>query len=206
LLFTLIFLGIFLVVNAILLIYIAYFKSYGTKSGEIKAIEDNIQTLVRQNEALTKSTEDIRAQMSKEHREWEFKKDVLREVARAVVSYQEAVVSIASAAATVAKNPPGSGYVNAEFEAAHERAWKARSEFAMSRILVAVTYEREVIKALENVEVLMDEIGAIPQGTTPEAIDSQCRQLNIQIDTLLNALRKELMTREREAELVPVHR
>jgi len=72
----------------------AYFGAYFRRSGENRAMSENLDNLVREVKAVTKTTEEIKAEISNEvwnrQRQWEFKRDVLFEVAKRLGAYREA--------------------------------------------------------------------------------------------------------------------
>ena len=82
-------------ISVLLALFVGGFlKSYVSRKGENLATHEDIQKLVDQVRAVTATTEEIKATVSNEQREWQLKKELLRELTGQIATLRKECVDI----------------------------------------------------------------------------------------------------------------
>jgi hypothetical protein len=178
---------------------------YSTMKGENLATYEDIQMIVAQVKAVTKTTEEIKAEISTgvwdKQKRWGMKRDVLFEATKRIAEVDDAMLSYATVVkedhakqkvwATV---PPTTGEQLNWAEAKHERQnrWSTVSTaFDESRLFAEIVCGKEGKGAFEELGAFINRLAA-QMTKDPNAYESSRADLINKILLTRNAIRKEL--------------
>lgn len=127
-----------------------YLKGYSTKKGENLATQEDAQRILDQVQAVTRSTEEIKSEISgglwDKQKQWEMKREVLFEATNAVARVEEQLMRMSSVIAV------GWGHIEDPdwIESWHETLSEWREavtgfEKALSLVLVTCAYETAAV-------------------------------------------------------------
>jgi hypothetical protein len=178
-------------VNVAAITFTAFFKGYGAKKGENLATHEDIQKLVDQVRAVTAATEEIKAQVSSEQREWELKKEVLFEAVRDMATLQHAAWRVASLSAVARRNPNSENAIRSRLEAATELN-VAISAFWKSHTLIDITFGADVSGGFGALGAKLDALGRTP-ATETEEIEEKIKEITGLLEGLSVLIRKDIL-------------
>jgi hypothetical protein len=182
-----------------------FFLGYSTKKGENLATYEDIQQVVEQVQAVTKTTEEIKAEISTgvwdKQKRWGMKRDVLFEATKRIAEVDNALLSYATVVKEDDKNqklwatvPPTLEERSHWVELKHERQvrWsKASSAFDESRLFAGVVCGEEGKNSFEDLGAFINNLAA-QLTKDPNAYDSSRRELFKKILVTQIAIRIEL--------------
>jgi len=181
-----------LAANVALAVYIAFFKSYETKTGEIVAIQNNLEMVIEQNRALTAATEDIKARISTEHREWEFKRDVVKEfVAQLPVAERRAIEKCNRELESATKPELRHMFLNTLQES--RTTFRDEMETLMVFVmLIDMCFGQDVRKQALKIANNISSISLYHEGVNHDTVRDDVIKLHTEIETLLEHFRQEM--------------
>jgi hypothetical protein len=135
----------------------SYLGSYLKKKGENLATHEDLDKLVEQVAAVTRTTKSIEAAISDDvwnkQKRWELKREVLFEAAKRLAEVDDALLQLSSVIRLA--NQKNANAWEEERNSILHRWNKASKEFQETRLLIEITCEREIITAFEH----FDSIG-----------------------------------------------
>jgi len=182
-----------------------FLLGYSAKKGENLATYEDIQKIVEQVKAVTKTTEEIKADISTgvwdKQKRWEMKREVLFQATKRVSEVDDAMLSYATATkedhakqkvwATV---PPTIEEQLSWAELMHERRtrWsKASTSLDESRLFAGIVCGKDGKQAFEDLSAFINNLAA-QMIQDPNAYDTSRADLIKEILLTRNAIRKEL--------------
>jgi hypothetical protein len=191
-------------INVLVLVFAAFFKAYGTKKGENLATKEDLQNVLEQVKAVTRTTEEIKTELSEKtwskQRHWDMKRDAALDVMK-IFGEMEQILNnvfhirnpetIARSKQTVElANDHIQDYKNAldQYLAGIRKFWQARES-------VALVFSIEVSKHMNAVQNALAQLAALlgddsPSGPAVKA--AQRDALRREEKLVTEALRKEL--------------
>jgi hypothetical protein len=147
-----------LVINAGLLLFGLYLKSYFSKKGEYLATKEDFKDLKAQTAELRQTTKEIEAKIDDQvwdrQRQWEMKRDILLEATKRLTEATDAVYAWASEFRGEKKQPNQER--SGDLARAVDRWVKGYDEYGSSVALVELVCTEEVISPLKQ---LADHLG-----------------------------------------------
>ena len=174
----------------------SWFGAYFRKKGENFATKEDIGSLVAEVRAVTKATEEIKAEISDKvwnrQRQWEFKRDVLLEAVKRLGACHEAFTQLVIAFNAEGETP---GLVRNRSE--RSRAFNdASTEFITSaRLLVDLVSGRECRAAFAEFGLLLRELATETMTGNVDAF-KKSEDFGAKYLAACNTLRKELRVDE----------
>jgi hypothetical protein len=137
----------------------AYLGAYLKKKGENLATHEDIDKLVSQVAAVTSTTKEIEARISKEvwdrQKHWEMKREVLFEAAKRMEEMDDGLISLDSLLRM--QDPDGTQWVEARYKATI--GWReATRRFDQTKILVNLICSREMALTFSELGIYMSKV------------------------------------------------
>lgn len=190
--------------NVIAAVFTAFFKGYAEKKGENLATKEDLQDVVNQVKAVTRTTEEIKTELLEatwsKQRHWDMKRDAALNVMN-IFGEMEQILNnifhirnpetIAKASVNeIMKQEHINGYKVAleDYLAAIRKLWQARQN-------VALVFSEEVSKGMDEVQNALAQLAALlgddsPSG--PKAKAAQREVLRKEQKSVTQLLRREL--------------
>jgi hypothetical protein len=182
-----------------------FLTEYSKKKGENLATHEDIDKLVNQVRLVTKTTEDIKAEISSglwdRQRRWDMKREVLFEAARRLADIDDALLSYSIALKEDHKKQqewnsrtPSPEETLSWLQLKHDRLtrWSQSSTgFDETRAFVAIVCTAEAKKAFDELGILTNKI-AVELGKSTDSYDQYRAELAVKILAAKSAIRKEL--------------
>jgi hypothetical protein len=189
-------LAAFIIVNAAAIMLAGFFKSYGEKKGENLATHEDIEGLANQVRVMTKVTEDIKAQVSNEQREWNFKKDLLRKVTGQIAELQRQSIAVVRLTRSA---------LNAVAERDRMKINEARADavqnfndglaaFSTTKMLMDVMFSREVNEQAGKTMEVLESMAVLKRGMNEHQVREHSDEVNKTMERLIELLRKEMVS------------
>jgi len=179
--------------NVLAITFTAFVKGYGAKKGENWATHEDIQKLVDQVRAVTAATEEIKAQISSEQREWNLKKEVLFEAVRDMGTLQHAAWKFASRSAMSRRNPENENIMRSMNEAMVDLNI-AISAFWKSHTLIDITFGEDVSKGFADLGAKLDSLGRL-KSTEADQIVERIQDIRDFLRRLASLIRKDILAK-----------
>jgi hypothetical protein len=191
-------------INVLVLVFAAFFKAYGTKKGENLATKEDLQDVLDQVKAVTRTTEEIKTELSEKtwskQRHWDMKRDAALDVMKIFGEMEQILNNVfhignpetiaRSKQSVVLANDHIQDYRNAldQYLAAIRKFWQASDT-------IALVFSTEVSKHMDAVQNALARLAALlgddsPSG--PAAKAAQRDALRREEKLVTEALRKEL--------------
>jgi hypothetical protein len=182
-----------------------YFSSYMNKKGENLATHEDIDKLVKQVAAVTKTTKEIESKISDEvwdrQRQWEMKRDVLFEATRRLATFDDELLSYSILMRQDYKkreewesSPPSpDGKLSwLEMQSDGRRKWNVVSrDFDESRALITAVCCKETAEAFNDLGSFVNKLAAdVTRGA--DVYDGARLDLFKKMTLAQKAVRKEL--------------
>lgn len=175
----------------------SFLPSYFKKKAENLATHEDIDKLVDQVSAVTKTTKEIEAKISGDlwdrQKRWELKREVLFDAMRRLPELEDALLSVDSVLRTENQNrkPGDPEWYEAKAERM-ERWSKATTAFDETRLFVSVVCGREANDAFDEVGMFANSVAAEITKNDLEIYRKSYPELCKKILRLKAAVRKEL--------------
>jgi hypothetical protein len=160
---------IVLAANIIVLVFSSFFKGYGQKKGENLATKEDLKGVVEQVKAVTRTTEEIKSEISGEswakQRHWDIKRDTAMDIMRVYGRLQEASANLFEAASyrDMAQHLT-SQEVNAKAAQKHETAYKqfqaAMTTFWQLEEIARLIFSTKVYEKMDIVKRAFNKLAA----------------------------------------------
>lgn len=173
----------------------AYLGAYWKKRGEQAAAHQDLQNVVNEVRAVTKTTEEIKAEISTgiwdKQKRWEMKRDVSFEASKALAGIEEQLMGMHSVVAIARKHAEGPEWVAAWHEQLVE--WrKALVTFEGVFSLATVIYAQETIAVFLKFRSLVGTISAGLSKKDEDAYAQNSEDLTRRAFDVRIAIRNEL--------------
>jgi hypothetical protein len=181
----------------------SYLGAYFKKKGENLATHEDIDKLVEQVSAVTKTTKEIEAKISDEvwdrQRRWELKRDVLLDAMKKLGVLPEHLVSLQNVYRDFGTGP--SGWRVDETQAREALKWqRAAGDFDAALFLAELVCEPQLVHAMREfsligrrtAETVMKEGHLSHPGVSEEWSREWSRELMAKFNSATEAARKEL--------------
>jgi hypothetical protein len=186
--------GILWILSVMAALFVGGFlKSYMGRKGENLATHEDIQKLVDQVRAVTAATEEIKAQISNEQREWNLKRDVLFEAVKDITALHHSASKVAALTSIHARNPDAE-WVERQRQKANEEVTAAIGEFWKAHTLVTIACGPEVTNGFGKVRDAVETLGRL-RANDNEQILVHTREINVLLNDLAGLIRKDLLTK-----------
>lgn len=148
----------------------SYLSGYGQEKGKNLATHEDIEQILQDLRATTKTTEEIKTQVSSEkwnrQRQWEMRRDVLFSLAKrlaavddALLSYNSVVKASSRSEEQIARLPEEEIMrLNSAVNSGQERWMGAVQAFDECRLLAQLVCGKELVDALHQLAVVMNKI------------------------------------------------
>lgn len=174
---------------------IAFLKGYGEEKGKNRAIQEELENVVKQMSAITKATEDIKAQISDDvwirQRRWEMKRDVLFETANKLSAVLKAFIHLRSVSIIAGEASP-SETIESKRQDALEAWENAASSLDGSMVHLSIACSAQVDLAIR--EFFLEMRGFTVEWRECRTADrsSIVPMIVSKHNAIVNAIRREL--------------
>lgn len=175
----------------------AYLGAYLRQKGQNLARKEDLDYLVTEVQRVTKTTEDIKNEISHEYwnrqRQWEMKRDVLFKTVKGLSELEEALVSYNTAVKVKAESKNPDVTIESAVRERSEKWLDVATRFNELRVLVEIVCGKELIVLLIGVVVLTNKIvvDGITKGDST-LYDKSMPELQRRLVDVGAAIRREL--------------
>jgi len=186
-----------LIVIAALLID-GYLKSYFSKKGENLATHEDIDKLVDQMKAVTRTTEETKSEISDavwdRQKRWELRRDLFLDAIRKTAAMSDALTLLFSVYSTEKINAQAGREPRTEKRLEAGAVWgKAAEEFDQAVLLLSVICEKETTQLLGRFAYMTREIGLQVTEGQPEVFTNRMKEWVTLRNEVTSAARRELL-------------
>jgi hypothetical protein len=175
----------------------AYFGSYLKKKGENLATHEDIDKLLEQVSAVTKTTKEIEAKISDDvwsrQKRWEMKREVAFETAKKAARVTDRLSSLFAVCQTdsASQNADNPERIKKRIETMHQYTDAANALDEVSS-LVGLVFGIEVRKAVFNFSVTTRDVAQDVLKGKPDAYTAATKLFAKQAETITVTMRKEM--------------
>jgi hypothetical protein len=200
-----------LVINILVMILTAFFRGYGTKKGKNLATKEDLQNVLIQVKAVTRSTEEIKTELSEltwsKQRQWDMKRDAALDVMKIFGEMEQLLNHIFHI-----RNPDtiAKSLVNPEMQKKHIQSYEdalkqyleAIRKFWQARETIGLVFSESVSRQMDAVQNALALLAALLGDDSPTGPAAKAAQRDIlrrEQKLVTDALRKELGIQMSEA-------
>jgi hypothetical protein len=174
----------------------AYFGAYLKQKGKNLATHEDIDKLVEQVAAVTKTAKEIETKISGDlwdrQKRWELKRDVLLETAKRLAAAEDALANLNNVYMTALKNTPESAVFLPMKVEGNEKWFKALAALEESEFFAGVTCGKNIEDAIDEFRRLGITVGAKISKDDCQSFTDSYPQLLALKNGVREAIRKEL--------------
>jgi hypothetical protein len=175
----------------------AYYGAFWKKKGEQAATHDDLENVLKEVRAVTKTTEEIKAEISggvwDRQKRWELKREVLFEATRRVAAQFDALKKVDVVLQTRLANPSGDEtqwtLMNNQ---ANEKWFDAKAALDESRLFIGVTCGKDVADIIDKFSHVTTTIAATINKGDGNIFRKSTPELFKLDNAVRDALREEL--------------
>jgi hypothetical protein len=157
---------------------------YVNKKFENRAMKEDITE-------LTRIVEDIKAQISNEHREWEIKKDVAWETSEKLAVLVAAVAEVSTSMVAYLHHPEDSKR-SENAKTARQTFDDTHALFGTTRFRVKLAFGKEINTALQRVEKQIKDLRWFTRGTEESMVLLQYSEALVAVESFLKLLGSDI--------------
>ena len=191
-------------INVLVLVFAAFLKAYGTKKGENLATKEDLQNVLEQVKAVTRTTEEIKTDLSEKawskQRHWDMKRDAALDVVKIFGEMEQILNNVFHIRnpETITRSKQTVELANDHIQDnknALDQYLAAIRKFWQAKETVALVFSIEVSKHMNAVQNALAQLAALlgddsPSG--PAAKAARRDALHREEKLVTEALRKEL--------------
>lgn len=172
------------------------FGSYFSKRGEIRGIHRELDRVIEQNTAITAATEEIKAKISNEQREWQFKKEIVKELCLQLPTLQKhstQVILHMEESTTLAFEDDRLAVIR-KADAAMMSFILALEPFTSVLMLMQLAFDRTIVDATSQILGDIQAVTALSRkgDANLDVIRKKIKGIGASIQTLLTLLKSDL--------------
>jgi hypothetical protein len=176
-------------------------KAVATKEGEIVAIENKLETVVKQNNILVKSSEEIRSKIAGRQRFWELKRETALDIMRAEGKLREELLKLFIISDHAAREDKVVGYETIKLwsDAKDKDEWNNIVEqyrnddtvFWQLQHIAALAFPSAICEQLERIRDTYSNI-RVEIYSSPKSYFKRIEDLKVEQDKLAQMIRDDL--------------